>query len=723
MKKNLLKTSMISVAAAVVIAMTGCGGGGGSSSGSSDSSSSGSVADGYIVGAKVCLDLNKSGTCDAGEPFDNNTTEEGKYFFSVSSADIAKAKANHASILVVGGKDKDTGEDLNGTLKVPFATGSNVNITPLTTLVASMPTTNSSNSAGVIAGAVGTSGASTDPYYKAAKVLGVSESDLKGDPVALAKQGKTDAIAKGMTVQRVVVAMAGAVGGKPSKIYGNLGNTISKSNPDKPMKVSGIAQKAAESSNDPKLKAAAAAASIIEDSVINAIESGTPIADVAKAANAATNTIAKAAADGKSVDDIKKEAADAAIKQMAGNKPQVILGSMIFGNSDKNITVKLPKILGISKFDDVNIALTPDNNISDYFNVTLSDISETNVTDTFPEQNISLSFDIVDRNNNENNLTLNVGKVTVKYSEGSDTNLSVEIPEGTKVTLEQNGVKIIKDGDPVSYTTNDKLSYDKLTVNDILDKLSDANKDEIKNNLNKYFNKVGSYDVRIKMGDLNTSQVYVPFTEIAGTVNIRPELTFETIEVTNGDDSVNIDLNISDNKATFDPVKLTTSDDNITDFNLTLSNFNVTDKFDEQNVSVSFGIVDASNNDNNLTLNIDQALIKYSEDSDTNLSIVIPEGTKVTLEQNGVTIVNNGDPVSYTTSADLNSSNLSLNIQKFLDKLDIDSDKQDELKNNLNKYFDANRTYKLYIKINDINDSQVYFPFTSIEGNVTIEHN
>ena len=55
---------------------TGCGGGGGSGSSSSDSgeptvqdvSISGRAADGYLVQATVCADLNANGQCDAGEP-------------------------------------------------------------------------------------------------------------------------------------------------------------------------------------------------------------------------------------------------------------------------------------------------------------------------------------------------------------------------------------------------------------------------------------------------------------------------------------------------------------------------------------------------------------------------------------------------------------------------------------------------------------------------------
>lgn len=71
-----------------LVALAGCGGGSGTSS-SGTTSVSGVVADGYLVGAKVCLDKNNNKKCDAGEP-SATTTAGGSYTLSdVSSADIA----------------------------------------------------------------------------------------------------------------------------------------------------------------------------------------------------------------------------------------------------------------------------------------------------------------------------------------------------------------------------------------------------------------------------------------------------------------------------------------------------------------------------------------------------------------------------------------------------------------------------------------------------------
>ena len=51
--------------------LTACGGGGGDSPAPqppATTSMSGSVADGYLQGAVVCLDMNNNGRCDSGEP-------------------------------------------------------------------------------------------------------------------------------------------------------------------------------------------------------------------------------------------------------------------------------------------------------------------------------------------------------------------------------------------------------------------------------------------------------------------------------------------------------------------------------------------------------------------------------------------------------------------------------------------------------------------------------
>ncbi len=90
--KKLFKTKMAASGLVAAAVLTACGGGGG---GGSDAvatptvSLSGVVADGYLTGAKVCLDKNENTVCDAGEPF-ATTGAGGTYTITgVAAADVA----------------------------------------------------------------------------------------------------------------------------------------------------------------------------------------------------------------------------------------------------------------------------------------------------------------------------------------------------------------------------------------------------------------------------------------------------------------------------------------------------------------------------------------------------------------------------------------------------------------------------------------------------------
>lgn len=87
MKKN---TITIAIATLGVISLCGCGGGSDSSSATATSSTSlaGNVADGYLVGAKVCLDENNNSKCDTTEPM-AITAQHGAYTITgISASDI-----------------------------------------------------------------------------------------------------------------------------------------------------------------------------------------------------------------------------------------------------------------------------------------------------------------------------------------------------------------------------------------------------------------------------------------------------------------------------------------------------------------------------------------------------------------------------------------------------------------------------------------------------------
>lgn len=82
MKLSNPKTNAILLSTFSALLLIACGGGGGSAS----SVLSGTVIDGYIEGAKVCLDTNSNGTCEAGEPT-AITDSVGKYKLEIGNTD------------------------------------------------------------------------------------------------------------------------------------------------------------------------------------------------------------------------------------------------------------------------------------------------------------------------------------------------------------------------------------------------------------------------------------------------------------------------------------------------------------------------------------------------------------------------------------------------------------------------------------------------------------
>jgi hypothetical protein len=263
MKKKIIKSSMISVATAVVLSMTGCGGNGSSSDDGSSSSNNtnGTVADGYIKTATVCFDENNNNKCDVGEPF-AMTDDKGYYSLTISAGD-RKAHPN-ASIIVKGGIDIDTDSNLTGSFKAPVASG-NVNITPLTTLVAAMVE----------------KGIPTDTAYsKVAKVLDLTPDEIKADPVELANNGNKKVIAKAMAVHRIVTTMAKASNIDNSDVYVSLVPAISQvaDSNDTNISIVNVVTKAAD--NNPTLKAAQVA-SVIEKTVETAVNKKSSVKDAA----------------------------------------------------------------------------------------------------------------------------------------------------------------------------------------------------------------------------------------------------------------------------------------------------------------------------------------------------------------------------------------------------------------------------------------------------------
>jgi hypothetical protein len=119
---------------ASLLLLTACGGGGG---GTSTSQISGAVIDGYIEGAKVCLDLNSNGACDTNEP-SATTNSNGGYTLDTTGVNTAGLTLI-AEIPATAKDSDDAGQTLAGAGKAAYTMATPVEkpsvITPLTTLI------------------------------------------------------------------------------------------------------------------------------------------------------------------------------------------------------------------------------------------------------------------------------------------------------------------------------------------------------------------------------------------------------------------------------------------------------------------------------------------------------------------------------------------------------------------------------------------------------------
>ena len=144
-KNDVYRNSMALLCAAM---LTACGGGGSSDGGETGGGSGGGsgsgggatstfvgvVADGYLVDATVCLDLNDNKACDAGEPSD--TTRAGGAF----SIDATQEQIDNNPVILVATAGVTSDEDAAGGTFVPksfvlTAPAGSTFVSPLTTLV------------------------------------------------------------------------------------------------------------------------------------------------------------------------------------------------------------------------------------------------------------------------------------------------------------------------------------------------------------------------------------------------------------------------------------------------------------------------------------------------------------------------------------------------------------------------------------------------------------
>ncbi len=115
--------------ATAVLALVACGGGGGTAA---PATLSGVVIDGYIKGAKVCLDINSNAVCDSNEPT-ATTDVNGAYTLTY---DGSVAGMHIIAEVPVGAVDADLGV-VSKTYSLFAPAASAATVTPLSTLVSS----------------------------------------------------------------------------------------------------------------------------------------------------------------------------------------------------------------------------------------------------------------------------------------------------------------------------------------------------------------------------------------------------------------------------------------------------------------------------------------------------------------------------------------------------------------------------------------------------------
>jgi len=218
--------TLLSVATAIVLGLSGCGGGGDSSSSTTqdtttntentDSSTestatattiSGKAVDGYLQEAIVCLDLDLNGNCNLSTEPTANTDAQGGYTLSVTSEQTNHPNYYIAPIIAYGGIDTDTGKRFEGFLTAPND-GSAINITPLTTLVQKQV------EVALAEGSVTKEELESKVAEVEQKVREIfdlpEDTPVDADPIALQESGNDDLLSASLSLQKTVQTLAAA---------------------------------------------------------------------------------------------------------------------------------------------------------------------------------------------------------------------------------------------------------------------------------------------------------------------------------------------------------------------------------------------------------------------------------------------------------------------------------------------------------------------------------
>jgi len=134
---------------------------------------SGTAVDGYISGAKVCLDVDNSGICESTEPT-TTTAADGTFSFT----DVQVANNLFFPVIISGGIDTATNKSFNGELKsiinsATITVDTQLNVTPLTDLIAVSFFQSTTKNETIL----------KNSTTEVANVFGISEADVTADPM------------------------------------------------------------------------------------------------------------------------------------------------------------------------------------------------------------------------------------------------------------------------------------------------------------------------------------------------------------------------------------------------------------------------------------------------------------------------------------------------------------------------------------------------------------
>ncbi len=162
----------------------------------------GRAIDGYLKNAIVCLDLNGDGYCKISEEPSTNTDENGSYKLTITKAHREHKNFEKAMVIVFDGIDVDTGKRFEGKLVSVQSDNGNINLSPITTLVAKKVemaiVANEDISTNQIQDQI------QDAQRKVARLLDIDEKDIGEDPVFLHENGDSELLQKSLQLQKSV---------------------------------------------------------------------------------------------------------------------------------------------------------------------------------------------------------------------------------------------------------------------------------------------------------------------------------------------------------------------------------------------------------------------------------------------------------------------------------------------------------------------------------------